>query len=198
MIYFFGDSYTYGTELDADATGNIKPSELAYPHLVGKHLNVSIKNCALGGIGNKEIFHRITQQLFQPEDFVVVMWTTAQRQMFLTDDKNKYNRIDYQDLSSKVEAYYKYFNSSSNTAFESSSYIALANYYVKDLIGDRIYNLATPLYDEKELLDWNHVDVFPAFNNSHIVKDDCPGGHEGPKTHSKFAKVLARTLLDKI
>jgi len=73
----------------------------------------------LGGSGNKEIFHKITQQSFQPEDFVVVMWTTAQRHMFLSDEyEHIYNRVDYQDLSSKVESYYKYFNSSNNTVFD--------------------------------------------------------------------------------
>ena len=68
------------------------------------------------------------------------------------------------------------------------------------LIGQHIsaWESISLIEEEYDYVIKTRWDVFPAFNTAHICIDVCPNGHEGPKTHSKFAKVLARTLLDKI
>jgi len=208
-LYFFGDSYTYGTGLCDDATFNIKPSELAYPSLVGRHLNMEVENCAMGGIGNKEIFHRITHfhSAFQPDDIVVVMWTCAQRAMFLnSSEPNGIRAVNYHEedpvKSDWMQTYYKYFGSNKNAIFETSVYIALTNYYINEQIGNRILNFCTPLFGEQAngevLSEWANVEVTPAFISPSICVDQTPCGHEGPQTHKKFAKHLSRILVDKL
>lgn len=59
-ILSIGDSFTYGTDLkDCDGVGVENYSRLTWPALVAQQLNLNYISASSGGIGNREIAHRV-------------------------------------------------------------------------------------------------------------------------------------------
>jgi lysophospholipase L1-like esterase len=67
----FGCSNTHGVGLSDRSK--------AWPHVVGKELNLEVVNNGIPGASNLEILHAILKYDFKPSDIVVAMWTIVNR-----------------------------------------------------------------------------------------------------------------------
>jgi hypothetical protein len=67
----FGCSNTHGVGLSDRSE--------AWPHVVGKELNLEVVNNGIPGASNLEILHAILKYDFKPSDIVVAMWTIVNR-----------------------------------------------------------------------------------------------------------------------
>ena len=79
-VWATGCSYTYGHGLkdchvDPDIPGP-EPSKYAWPQLVADRLGYECVNVSKPGLGAKGAWHLLiaNQQLFKPNDILVVMW----------------------------------------------------------------------------------------------------------------------------
>jgi len=85
MIYCIGDSFTAGDELpdwSPKALNQNEPypiSQLAWPALLEKQLNVPVKNLGRGGCGNTRIVKRAIDATLSGADIVIVAWSNPSR-----------------------------------------------------------------------------------------------------------------------
>ena len=82
----FGCSHTFGQALPDiwDYKKNIPiveqgPSKYAWPQLLADKLNLECVNLSIPGASSKQIWFRIVNTKFQPNDIVIVMWSSRPR-----------------------------------------------------------------------------------------------------------------------
>jgi hypothetical protein len=78
MLYTFGDSFTYGEELE-------NPQTHSWPSLVAKDLNSEVKNYSLPGCGNEYIVKRVMREVVELDSnhpLFLIAWTSCGRLEF--------------------------------------------------------------------------------------------------------------------
>ena len=86
MIYCVGDSFTFGAELP-DALDNGKPSQFAWPSLLGNMLQVDYANYGKQGCSNDRIINRSIEIAFSKKaSVIIVAWSDPSRIDFLDKD----------------------------------------------------------------------------------------------------------------
>jgi hypothetical protein len=83
MLYFFGDSLTYGHGLpdclvDGEHAGPT-PSLMSWPSLVSRELEIAYENLARPGCSNQRMLYELRQRSFDKHDIVVIMWSFYRR-----------------------------------------------------------------------------------------------------------------------
>lgn len=132
----FGCSNTLGEGLpDCRSRMNPKhsrPSSLAWPSCLAQLLGCKTVNLGHGGASNKFIANRILEYDFQPQDQVVILWSSFARHcVFKTTDKADYLRLLPSDLDrsagslqhcaadkTATKAYYRHLYSDRDRIFE--------------------------------------------------------------------------------
>jgi len=76
----FGCSHTFGQALP-DVWNNIRsgPSKYAWPQLLADKLNIECVNLGIPGASNKQIWFRIVKIKFEPNDIVIILWSSQPR-----------------------------------------------------------------------------------------------------------------------
>jgi hypothetical protein len=71
MIYFGGDSWTYGDELSDRSN--------SFPNLIGNNFNLNIINDAVSGGSNTRIVRKFFQNISKDIKLVIISWTLLER-----------------------------------------------------------------------------------------------------------------------
>ena len=98
-IITFGCSFTYGSELP-DCVGqpklnslsqiwDRKPSQYAWPAVLGKLMNMDVCNQSHPGASNLEILCEVLDFKFRPDDIVVIMWSLSHRELIFEEVNSK-------------------------------------------------------------------------------------------------------------
>lgn len=92
-LFFFGDSYTYGSGLrdcfDKDNCVGPVHSQWAFPTLVAATMNLPYKNLGIPGASNQQIFQSIRVSNIKPDDVAIICWTYWHRNYAFTADGQK-------------------------------------------------------------------------------------------------------------
>jgi hypothetical protein len=91
MLYFFGDSFTYGHGLpdclvDGEHAGP-EPSRLAFPTLISKQTHIPHVNLAGPGTSNQHMLYKLRTSDITAGDVAIFCWSQLNRQLILREDK---------------------------------------------------------------------------------------------------------------
>ena len=148
MIYFDGDSHTYGEELE-------NPAQESFPKILSEKLGHEFVNLAESGCGNDEIMRRVYRYLSQCKeknqypDMIVIGWTEVDRETWFVEGVGK--SVDTYKLTA-TEAHKLYPERLSkfrkNVKYNGIYIAALTHYW---------YNQVYNLHCELELLKIPHL-----------------------------------------
>jgi len=131
----FGDSFTWGTDLP-DCNDH-QASQLTWPALLAKHLNLKYKCLAQPGSSNSSILRQILNTDIQSSDLVIINWTWIDRWDFYNQTTWETLRPDTND-SPFYKFYYKYFQSELWDKFETLKNIQIAFSLVDNYISTAV------------------------------------------------------------
>lgn len=217
-IITFGCSNTFGQGLpDVDdwLSPNSKPSEYAWPAMLGKFMKRDVKNLSICGSSNKSIWREVTDYPFKKKDVAIILWTFFYRTSILRKDrdntlrilpgytyeKNKFSDMNLRRLNKN---YYKHFYDEFNLSMESWLAINHTKFYLDSKgIQNFHFTFELPIIDRPTepvfILDsapeWNAVDleVIP------FIRDfGNDNEHPGVKAHTKFSLDIANRLKGRI
>jgi lysophospholipase L1-like esterase len=191
MILTIGCSFTEGVELN-------NPAVDAWPAIVGRCFNKSVKNAGIGGGSCDYIFRTaIEETIAQSYDLVIIEWTEPSRMEVWWCDKNQPVNVTANSRFSQIGAFawmkdfYKYsYSDFHGYRKQALQYVALQEYFKS--IGQKYIftNLAglRPHGNWKEYQEsigpiWNRVDkeFFVGWPHEGFLEwqGDCPKGPEG-------------------
>lgn len=190
-IVAFGCSNTYGHGLvDCYVNGGPgpKPSMFAWPQLVAEDFNTRVVNEGKPGASNLEILTRILQFDFKPDDMVIIMWSTTDRDYILG---HKPLQIGAWQSSDIVKDWIN-VHSEEDLAIRSWLYFQHAELYLKDKNIEQFHfysftrglRVFKPNYINVNIVD---VDV----NKDDLALDNL---HMGPKSHIRVANSIKRVI----
>lgn len=187
-LIFFGDSFTYGQgypdcrpkawdELDA-------PSNLNWVVQVSTILGYEYVNKSLPAISNQEILKTLREYDRRSDDFVVIQWSYADRDMLLST--NNIERITPWFTGKVYEKYYK-LHSDYDMNYRSDLVIEHADLMLRDTPH---LMLANNRYGR--LIDKTIV----SFEMDYCV-DRWPDGHPGEETNRRWAALVADMIKER-
>jgi hypothetical protein len=89
----FGCSHTYGVGLPDTAGPNAAQtySNFAWPSILSNELGLALVNKSYPGWSNNRILQEILSFTFEPEDLVVILWATVDRDFLFLDDGSEFH-----------------------------------------------------------------------------------------------------------
>lgn len=203
MILTIGCSFTQGCELP-------KPHHDAWPFVLGRKLNVDVRNLGSGGSGNDYMFRTAIEETAKSKyDIVIVQWSEPSRTEVWNIEQNKPISItatsQWNRRYSWVKEYYKFnYNDLFRHRMWFSSILALQEYF-KSINQRYIFvnlagfnpngywvDYAEPLehlwnkFDTERFLGWPHEGLLE-------IQGDCPlasGGHPLELGHQRIAEKI--------
>ena len=152
----FGCSHTYGVGLedcwlDIGGPGDLPPSKLAWPQLMANFLNRKCINASKWGSSNREIWHRIINFNFEPDDLIVVQWTYPNRDCIIREDGGVEQLATWHD-----EDYVKRFLVLTHDTYDKA---ILANTYIHhaNMLVPNIYNFSTDIRTLSPTPSWQNT-----------------------------------------
>jgi len=187
----FGCSNTFGYGLTDNYN---KPSEHAWPNILGKHLGLQVKNLSEGGISNKEICNKILNTNFEKTDLVVVLWTHNDRHGII-ENNNFVRRINAWDNTLLTQNFYKFFHNDYDQKISNYVFYNLIHFYLKEYKINHYF-----MHQKKEYLEfdinWNNAPFLDA------IFEDVIKGHEMSKDNIHIGKsgqeAFAKAVYDSI
>lgn len=118
VLKSFGCSFIFGTDLHDDGRDGpvATPSNVTYPALLAKKLDMEYRCHARPGAGNFEIANRVMNEIRDSEpSFFIINWTYIDRFSFINDKRPRLNRHNIMqwdsilpvDLDDRAKFYYK-------------------------------------------------------------------------------------------
>lgn len=108
LIYFMGDSFTFGYN-QADDKNNEITVDNRFSNLVGKYYNLDVVNNASPGCGNQYIFQQVYKDVYklinENKNFLAVIFFSSEDRIELYNKKNKY----LQGINPNSFSFYKDF-----------------------------------------------------------------------------------------
>jgi len=191
----FGCSVTYGHGLPdcyTPPTGfRNKPSEFAWPSLLGKNLSREVVNLGSPGSGNLEILYKLLQYNFQKDDFCVVHWSFYDRIDLVRLNPDKIYRINVEDIDKEFLSEKGYI-----------THTNIRNYMVIHHAALYLTKINVPYY----FIDMNHTDNIPSFlkvkyYDTHniyqffTIDRALDNSHPGIESHKKFTSYLYNKIM---
>ena len=145
-----------------------RPSNYAWPKYLSNMMRCDLLNLGKGGCSNKFIWHSIMNTEFQPDDFVVILWTYFPRNCFFEHEK-KWKRVIPADTENKfltrehrrlAKYYYSMIHQDYDAVMENYLKINFSKNYL-DSLGIRNYhftlerNMKIPI----PIPQWNQVQL---------------------------------------
>lgn len=181
-LVFFGDSFTYGQgypdckpKVYADVVGH---SQFNWCSQTAEALSAVYVNKSYPASSNQQILHALRQFDRQPDDYIVIQWSYADRDMIL--EHNGLTQITPWFKGKVFERYYKLHNDY-DMNYRSDLAIEHASLLLK---GTSHLMLANNKY--KRTID----NLFAGFEMDHCI-DTWDDGHPGPNTNSIWAALVA-------
>lgn len=187
----FGCSHTFGHGLhDCINYKNNhpldKPSEFAWPALLGNLLNIETVNLSYPGSSAKQVLHTILNTEIRPDDIVIVLWPHHHRVCFYKDS-DEYVRIG--PWMKNAEYYYDNYYYEYDSIFEYFQKINMCEYIFKSHT-DQCYQF---IFENVDItFNWNRVNIVPVYfsdirKSKPLALDNL---HPGPEAHLDFANKL--------
>jgi hypothetical protein len=157
-IKSFGCSFTFGTDLpDVDGTVDLPtPSQLTWPALSAKQLDLPYECFAFPGCGNLQILEQVlNQSAIDDPSFFIVNWTWIDRFDYVGPDGDQWHTVRPTNKDSVSKNFYKNLHSQYQDTLTSLIYIQTA---VETLNRKKIPFLMTCIDDL--LLDHQSVSSF--------------------------------------
>jgi hypothetical protein len=203
-ILAVGCSFTAGAELPNPATS-------AWPNLIGKLNNRTVKNLGLGGASNDRTFRLVVEETAQQRfDLVIVQWTEPSRIEIWNERIHQLVDVNVGKLYSRLpgfgwlDTYYQYHYSDLHAHKKWAIQILSLQGYLKSIeqpyVMVSLSGLDQPLYtgawnNIKYL--WDRVDekYYPGwpFEGLYMWQGDCPrgpGGHPLELGHERMANKI--------
>lgn len=199
MIYCFGDSFTYGDELE--------DRQHAWPTLLGKKLETISVNFGQGGASNSWILRKAVQKCLENKpDIAVVAWSSFNRYEFFTSNNSSLcvnpghgGRFEF------VENLYKHWHDDAGKFIEwICQCILLQNFFIATKIDYYFVNVFSikEIIEEnvnnKELQSWLgklDIDKFIGWPTDNLMTWSSgtpigPGGHPLELGHQRIAEKI--------
>lgn len=123
----FGCSFTYGTDLDRDATHGVAASRHTWPALLARNLGLDYECMAWPGIGNLQILERVMAALQDPDPCVyVINWTWIDRFDYQAHGMPKWLTIRPNNTDSDAQFFYRNLHSQHSDQLRTLSYMTAA------------------------------------------------------------------------
>ncbi len=187
----FGCSYTFGNGLpDCDKN---TPSKLAWPSVLGKHMNKDVVNVSVGGASNFEILYNILNFNFQEQDTVVIMWTHYHRDTFfkkLFFSKGPINRLGSWSGGSLSNKWIENMNDKT-FIIKTWTYMHHADLYLKTKKVKYIHFPAR--YEELSIYKQEFI-IDNLYTNGLKTVDHCKDGHPGIESNKQTAEIIYKIL----
>lgn len=182
-IKSFGCSFIYGNEL-SDCHG--QPSQLTWPALVAKHLDLDYNCHAAPGVGNLFILQSILAEIDREPAIYIVNWSWIDRFDYLDSYDNRWLTLRPNETGAAAQSYYRNLHSQyrdklTNLIYVQTAIDALINQKQKfvmtlmdnllfetewhcDTVVKRIQNYISPhikSFDGYSFLDWSRQHNYP-------------------------------------
>jgi hypothetical protein len=200
IVKSFGCSFVFGSEL-ADTVCNankLQPSQLTWPALLARHVQLDCKCYARPGSGNLQILEQILNQAAVPDTAIfVISWTWIDRFDYCQSETGRHNwkTIMPVDQDDTAQIYYRNLHSEYRDKFTNLSYIKLAidtltqkqipfiMTYMDELLFDQRWNTSAAVtdlqqyaypymtkFDGMTFLDWSRKHGYPETSNWHPLE----------------------------
>ena len=195
----FGDSFFYGSDLkDCPPDSLVDPSQLTWPALIAKELDLEYKCYARPGVGNGWIAQQIIMYA-KPDCLNIINWTWTDRWDYYNIINNQWQtaRPTGTEDDAYANIWYKYFQSELmdkwqdlNTVYSTISYLKQHNIpYVFHIMDELLLDLThhappyvTKLQDdirdelqrfpfETTFLSWSRMNDFEISENLHPLEE---------------------------
>lgn len=198
----FGCSMTYGHGLPdcynyetGDPGPN--PSELAWPSLTAKILQVDVLNRAKCGASNKEILHRLLNTSLTSSDIVIIQWSFPARHCIIEaeDIHGVKQIIPGHDINKISESYYGHMYHEYDRLVDTYTCINHAGLYL-DAKGIQNYHMVINS-DSYRKFDWCTANLLP-YNFTGMGRKDnrgLDGKHPGRGVHKNIAFDLHKRII---
>ena len=187
-LVFFGDSFSYGQgypDCKLNSYDDVKaPSQFGWCPQVADILSCEYLNNSYPASSNQQILHDLRKYSRQPDDFIVIQWSYADRDMIL--NPKGITQIIPNFTGKLFERYYQVHSDHDMN-------------YRSDLA---IEHAALLLRDHKHLMLSNNrfyrpVDsLITGFEMDHCM-DAWEDGHPGPMTNIEWAALVANMIKEK-
>ena len=187
----FGCSYTYGHGLEDCVDEFMMPgptaSKLAWPQLLADKLNLECINEGVPGASNKQIWYKIINYNFQPNDLVFILWSTNERHCIFHNDYTV-EQIGAWVESKPSKMYYKHLFTRVDQTIDSNLRIEHCTYHLINK-GIKHYNMLF----KKEIIN-NPINATILHTDFRTIKHNMPRAvdklHPGKEAHEKFAQEI--------
>jgi len=193
----FGCSFIYGSELSGTDT-IYQASDLTWPALIAKKLNIDYECYAWPGQGNFKIYCDIlANSLFNDDSVYVINWTWIDRHDYV-DSQEQWNTLRPAQENQLQEFYYKNLHSQLQDMISNASWIVSAAEHLKSLNCNFVmtymdHNLLMPIdpdwhdprylevlqhklkhllvdFDGLNFLDWSRKNRYPVSSQWHPLE----------------------------
>jgi hypothetical protein len=196
----FGCSFTYGAGLpDCCGVGDEgppedAPSQLGWPSILAKKLNVELVNRGRAGASNLEILYNILSFDFKPDDVVVVMWTVHLRDMFFK--KSFFSKYGFKQLgmwcTDRLAVKWMTGLTDRDMTTKSWIYMHHADLFFKEKTIQYLHYPA--FYREFEDYKPNFINIDNLCKSEIQLVDKVPDGHPGLQSNLLTANVIFEIL----
>lgn len=197
----FGCSNTYGVGLkdcyDAEWGGSkdLPPSKFAWPEKLAEILGVECVNASRGGSSNREIWWKIINFDFQPDDVIAVLWSFPDRDCIINPLYDEHpEQINTWHRNKTVQRFVVDTYCEFDKRMESHTYIHHANILARPKVKN-FYNFAS---QEVQLCPYPEWQQYPILFDMENVYD---GGdraldeiHPGPECHNQLAQEMHKKI----
>jgi hypothetical protein len=182
-IIVYGDSFTYGYELD-DCKDC--PSNLTYAALVAQHYGLEYECRAVGANANQSITRNIINSEILPTDLVMVMWTFIERNDFLFEGDIGWRSISPGDNLPFAQEYYRYIDSDSDyVLYLTHKELLLTQTYLKSTQAPFLFLSVVDIIYKS--LEWNTRNLVPLIDKTKWI---IPFGNQGFFDWAKTQNLL--------
>lgn len=207
-LFTFGCSHTYGEGqidcLNSQGPNGIvmadKPSQYAWPTLLGKMLDKKVVNLGRPGCSNRYISQQILNTTIEKDDIIVILWTEVNRSTVFTSESIELAKVAtniHPTRNNNVcKNYYKWIHDPYNSFLESLEAVNLANYTLQEQ--HHVYNFKANFNSKLGPSKTDIEYVYPKWNKVNLINQSLhwvdfasDNDHPGPESQ----KLIARDML---
>ena len=205
-LVVFGCSHTTGMGINYEDSNNHtgEINKNAWPHVLGKLINLNVINNGIEGSGCKETSYNVLNYDFHKNDVVVVLWPNIIRNCIIK--KNSVIRLKPWETpygnNLHADYWFKYFQSDSDDIFSNFMYITAT----EKILENKVSSITHSFHDKNLLKIFDDTDDFlKIFETKKVLKSfyrkpfystykkygkGKDGIHLNEKAHKMFANDL--------
>ena len=199
-LFAFGCSHTYGEGqidcLNSQGPNGIvmagKPSQYAWPTLLGKMLDKKVVNLGRPGCSNRYISQQILNTTIEKDDIIVILWTEVNRSTVFTSESIELAKVATNIHPTRNNNVCKNYY----TDHESLEAVNLANYTLQE--HRHVYNFKANFNSKLGVNKTDIEYVYPKWNKVNLINQSLyyvdfasDNDHPGPESQ----KLIARDML---